>query len=222
MKSWYCLNALQFDMNSSCEREELTSYRAADEVSVRWLWGWAVLKNGWLLNPRSLGGVSEHWGIWVSPLKKKKKKKKQDRCGVRLKWCTEPEGLMEHIELWFSGLSRFYKEWWTVVAGGFFASWMLIFSLLFLLVDNDAKAQRAALLCLCVWMFLLRTIWSVFVYPCTTQPQNINLYGDNLYGRSLHFSYLWRGEEEEGCGVMCFARLPAASGRELYTKQPPV
>lgn len=46
--------------------------------------------------------------------------------------------------------------------------------------------------------------------------------GDNLYVRSLHFSYLWRGEEEEGCGVMCFARLPAASGRELYTKQPPI
>lgn len=57
------------------------------------------------------------------------KKKKQDRCGVRLKWCTEPEGLMEHIELWFSGLSRFYKEWRTVISGGFFASWMLIFLL---------------------------------------------------------------------------------------------
>lgn len=74
LKSWYCLNALQFDMNSYCEREELTPCRAADEVSVRaGLWGWAVLKNGWLLNPRSIGGVSEHWGIWVSPFIKKKK-----------------------------------------------------------------------------------------------------------------------------------------------------
>ena len=76
LKSWYCLNALQFDMNSSREWEELAPCRAADEeVFQCWLvvWGWAALKNGWLLNPRSIGGVSEHWGIWVSPLKKKKK-----------------------------------------------------------------------------------------------------------------------------------------------------
>ena len=73
------------------------------------------------------------------------------------------------------------------------------------------KHKELLLLCLCLWMFLLQTYRSVFVYSCTIQPQkNINPYGDNLYGRSLHFSYLWRGEEEEeeeeeeeGCGVMC-------------------
>lgn len=52
-----------------CEDYTLYSAVRALFVHVR-VWGWVVLKNGWLLNPRSFSIESlEHWSIWVSPLK---------------------------------------------------------------------------------------------------------------------------------------------------------
>lgn len=104
---------------------------------------------------------------------------------------------------------------------GFFRLMDAHFFYFFLLVDNDAKAQRAALLCPCECFCSAHSGVCLSTHARSNR-KTLTYMGDNLYGRSLHFSYLWRGEEEEGCGVMCFARLPAASGRELYTKQPPI
>lgn len=140
---------------------------------------------------------------------------------MRLKWCTEPEGLMEHIELWFSGLSRFYKEWRTVISGGFFRLMDAHFFYFFLLVDNDAKAQRAALLCPCVWMFLLRTFWSVFVYPCTIQPQNINLYGGQSIWAQSTFQLSVEGWGGGGMWGNVFRQTAGRLGQRTVHKTTP-
>lgn len=69
---------------------------------AEWCWG---MDDFWI---PGASAATLNTGVFGSALKKTKtKQKKQDRFGVRLKWWSESEGLMEHIELWFCGLSRF-------------------------------------------------------------------------------------------------------------------
>lgn len=103
-------------------------------------------KEWMILNPRGSHIDSEHRGIWVST-----SKTTYSRCGVRLKCCGEPQGLIEHIELRFSGLSRCSEDSQAVISGPLLASWLLILL---------TKAIRL----LFTWIFLHL---NVFVYPCT-------------------------------------------------------
>lgn len=82
------------------------------------------------------------WSIWVSPLK--------TRCGVILKWCKEPEGLIEHIELWFSGLSRCSKNQKKRTADVLF----MLFTFLF-------RREKKSILCL--WISWTQSLFG----PCS-------------------------------------------------------
>lgn len=77
-------------------------------------------KEWMILNPRGSRIDSEHWGIWVST-----SKTTYSRCGVRLKCCGEPQGLIEHIELRFSGLSRCSEDSQAAISGPLLA-WRLL------------------------------------------------------------------------------------------------
>lgn len=104
---------------------------------------------------------------------------------------------------------------------GFFRLMDAHFFYFFLLVDNDAKAQRAALLCPCVWMFLLRTFWSVFVYPCTIQPQNINLYGGQSIWAQSTFQLSVEGWGGGGMWGNVFRQTAGRLGQRTVHKTTP-
>lgn len=148
---------------------------------AEWCWG---MDDFWIPVTSTL---TLNTGIWVSPLKK------QDRCGVRLKWCREPEGLIEHIELWFSGLSRCYEEWQGVTSG---LSGLMVAHFL----PYGKHEDRAAGCPLCLSMLPLLEVLCVYL-SMHNDIANINPYGDNLCGCSLHFSYLSKAVRQ-GCGVM--------------------
>lgn len=101
---------------------------------------------------------------------------------------------MEHIELWFSGLSRCYKEWQEDISGMLFCLMVAHFSC------SIREWHRSAWLLFVVCMFLPGK--QCVCLSMHDQIANINPYVDNLYGYSLHFTYMSRGVNQ-GCGVMC-------------------
>lgn len=103
-------------------------------------------KEWMILNPRGIHFDSERWGIWVST-----SKTTYSRCGVRLKCCGEPQGLIEHIELRFSGLSRCSEDSQAVISGPLLPLWLLI-----------PLTKSIRLLFNGIFLPL-----NVFVYPCT-------------------------------------------------------
>lgn len=103
-------------------------------------------KEWMILNPRGIHFDSERWGIWVST-----SKTTYSRCGVRLKCCGEPQGLIEHIEPRFSGLSRCSEDSQAGISGPLLASWLLIL-----------LTKSVRLLFTGIFLPL-----KVFVYPCT-------------------------------------------------------
>lgn len=146
---------------------------------AEWCWG---MDDFWI---PGASAATLNTGVFGSALKKTKpKQKKRDRFGVRLKWWSESEGLMEHIELWFCGLSRFLGRIADSHFRAFFfvcvcvSSWLLIF----LFIKGNTKREHRRALCehlpLCVCL------------PMHDSAANINPYGDNLCGCSLHFSDL--------------------------------
>lgn len=135
-----------------------------------------------ILNPRGIHFDSECWGIWVST-----SKTTYSRCGVRLKCCGEPQGLLEHIELRFSGLSRCSEDWQAVILGPLLASWLLILL---------TKSIRL------LFMGIFPASECAFL-PMHNGTVSINPYGDNLCSGRLQFSYLSRAVRQR-CGLMCY------------------